>query len=617
MPDQDLSVQLEGLFAGVIPEPEAAAEEADLLLEQTIVDLLEVEGKAEVKPVAVELAAMEIPPLVPAELEKVEREEPELAPVDFLAWEAQLQEQRIRTLNIMLGSLAGLGTVVIIAMLINLVQEPSRWLQVYAPYFAAYLALMALAVARRINPTVRATVLVALAYGVGIAALLTEGPLSAGGLYLLAAPLLFAVLVRQQAGVVAAVVSSLIYTGFLLADHQGWLHPSAPYRPEVLPSVLSLISTFVLITAGVMFVQRMFSHTLTSALREAELKHDESLRARSLLEERADELGSANALLQKRTFQLQTVAQVSSAATFSVLDSDELAQQVVDLIQNRFDLYYVGLFLADPPYPPPGAGGDRGGWASLQAGTGEAGRQMLALDYKIQVDTSSTVGWCIVNAQARIALDASAIHLTGPNEHVKAARLLPGTRSEMALPLRSRGQTIGALTLRSAERDAFSQDDIPMLQTMADQIAVAIDNARLFAEAQANLKEMEEIQRHYVREQWAGFLSTQAAPIYERTQPDVTPLGDTMPPEVEQAMAQRKAVVQSDTGNGAGPAALVVPISLRDEAIGAARERRRAAVDGRRNRARRSRGGPDGAGAGERPVVGGSAATCPRGTPPR
>ncbi len=559
MTDKDLRNQLEGLFSDAVLEPEADAEGAELLLEEAIADLLGGEAEAEADLVASGPAMVEIPPPVPAKLEEIEMERQASHPTDFLAWEAQLREQRLRVLNIMLGSLAGIGTIAVIFLLINLAQEPSRWLQVYIPYFAAYVVLMALAITWRGNPTVRACFLILLAYGVGIAALLNEGPLSAGGLYLLAAPLLLSLLVKQRAGTIAAVVSSVIYTAFLLADHQGWLHPGTPYRPDVLPSVLSLISTFILITACVIFVQWMFNHTLTSALREAEQKHNESAHSRSLLAERADELGKANALLQKRTLQLQTAAQVSSATTFSVLDPNELVQQVVDLIHNRFDLYYVGLFLTDKS----------GQWALLQAGTGEVGRQMLAQGYKIKVDTSSTVGRCIVNAQARIALDAGAVHFASPIEQVKVTPSLPNTRSEMVLPLQSRGRVIGALTLQSTEHESFSQEDIPVLQTMADQVAVAIDNTQLFAQAQANLEKLKESQRRYVREQWAEFMSTQEAPIYERTQPDVTPLGGTVPPEVERAMARQQAVVQSDTGDGTGQAALVVPISLRGEPLGA------------------------------------------------
>jgi GAF domain-containing protein len=311
-------------------------------------------------------------------------------------------------------------------------------------------------------------------------------------------------------------------------------------------------------------MQWIFNLSLTGALDEAEQKHGELVQSQSLLAERADELGKANALLNKRTVQLQTAAQVSGAATFAELNSDELVQRVVELIRERFDLYYVGLYLIDDA-----GAGVYGEWARLRAGTGEAGRQMLALGYKIAVDTSSTVGWCMVNGETRIALDAGAIHLASSSEHVKAARLLPDTRSEMALPLRSRGRVIGALNLRSVEREAFSEEDVPVLQTLADQIAVAIDNARLFAEAQENLGELERVQRRYVREQWTRFMSSYGLPVYERTQPDIRPLSDATPPEVERVLSGREMTVKSDAGSGAGDATLVVPIRLRGETLGA------------------------------------------------
>jgi GAF domain-containing protein len=595
MTDQDLENQLAGLFFDPSTGPES--EETDLLLERTIVDILERESvvEDEVKPkartvvtepmpaapLATEPALAvptmaEVPPFIPSLLEGVaptpeEIGEPIAPPTDHLAWEARLQEQRAKILNIMLGILAGLCTVIIIFLLINLFREPGQWFPAYVPYFAAYAVLLTLAVGRQINPKIRATGLIALAYGMGVAVLLTEGPLSAGGLYLLAAPVLAAILIRQRAGAAAAVLSCLIYAGFLLADHLRLLHPSIPYNPSILPSILSLTATFVLISASVMFVQRIFNQTLTSALHEAGQRHTESVQARSLLEERANELGRANALLQKRAFQLQIAAQVSSAATSSVLDPDELIQQVVSLLKDQFNLYFVGLFLTQDTdaHDDNAVTGDGKQWTYLKAGTGEAGQQMLAMGHKVQVDASSTIGRCITAAQSHITTDAGVPNTANLGEYIKIARLLPDTRSEIALPLRSRGHVIGALTLHSDEHNAFSQEDVPVLQTMADQIAVALDNARLYAEAQENLKKVEQVQRHYVRQQWTEFLATQENPIYERTQPDVTPFEEDMMPEVEQAMTQRKEVIRSDTGNGTGPAVLVVPINLRGEAVGA------------------------------------------------
>ncbi len=177
------------------------------------------------------------------------------------------------------------------------------------------------------------------------------------------------------------------------------------------------------------------------------------------------------AALERRALQLQTAAEVSRAAS-SILDPEELTQQVVDLIRERFDLYYTGLFLVDQTGEWTGEPG--GKWAVLRAGTGEAGRQMLAQGHKLEIGGASMIGWCIANKQARIALDvgAEAVRFENP--------LLPQTRSELALPLISRGEAIGALTIQSTQEAAFSEEDIAVLQTMADQLANAIANARLY-----------------------------------------------------------------------------------------------------------------------------------------
>jgi DNA-binding LacI/PurR family transcriptional regulator/GAF domain-containing protein len=171
---------------------------------------------------------------------------------------------------------------------------------------------------------------------------------------------------------------------------------------------------------------------------------------------------------------LQTAAEVSRTAS-SILKPEELIQQAVNLLRERFDLYYVGLFLVDEA----GSGGEPGGkWAVLQAATGEAGQQMLAQGHRLEVGGESMIGWCIANKQARIALDVGeeAVRFENP--------FLPETRSELALPLISRGQAIGALTIQSAQEAAFSDDDVAVLQTMADQLANAIQSARLFEEQQ-------------------------------------------------------------------------------------------------------------------------------------
>jgi GAF domain-containing protein len=191
---------------------------------------------------------------------------------------------------------------------------------------------------------------------------------------------------------------------------------------------------------------------------------------------------------QRRALQLQTVAEVSRV-TQSILALDELLPQAANLVRERFNLYYAGIFMLD----------QSGQWAVLRAGTGEAGQQMVAAGHRLKTDDSSMIGACIVNRQARVALDVGgeAIRFSNP--------LLPDTRSEMALPLISRDRVIGAVTVQSDRPAAFTPDDITILQTMADQIGNAIENARLYEQSGTALQEVDALNRRLTGQAWESY----------------------------------------------------------------------------------------------------------------
>jgi GAF domain-containing protein len=170
-------------------------------------------------------------------------------------------------------------------------------------------------------------------------------------------------------------------------------------------------------------------------------------------------------LAERRAALLHAGAQVSRNIT-SILDSDVLLAQTVDIICEAFGFYYAGVFLLD----------DTGEWAVLQAGRGEAGAAMVAEEHKLRVGGLSMIGAATGRNRALIALDVGdePVHFKNPH--------LPLTHSEMALPLAVGDRVIGALTVQSVEEAAFSEDDITALQAMADQLAVAIHNARLYSE---------------------------------------------------------------------------------------------------------------------------------------
>lgn len=179
-------------------------------------------------------------------------------------------------------------------------------------------------------------------------------------------------------------------------------------------------------------------------------------------------------VMTKRAIQLQTAAHVSHAAS-SILDLNELLPSVVELIRSHFNYYYVGIFLLDKTKE----------WAILRAGTGEMGRKMVENGYRLKVEDSSMIGWCITHREPRIALDVGQDAVRFKNPY------LPLTRSEMALPLLVGGEAIGAMTIQSAMEAAFTRADIITLQTMADQIAIAIQNAQLFTERADLIKILE------------------------------------------------------------------------------------------------------------------------------
>lgn len=184
--------------------------------------------------------------------------------------------------------------------------------------------------------------------------------------------------------------------------------------------------------------------------------------------------------IQRRSVQLETSAEVSRIAS-TILDPDELLPEVVELIKTGFNLYYAGIFLIDHTGERTG---EPGRWAVLRAGSGEPGQQMLAAGHKLQVGGSSMIGSAIAESQAQIS------HDVGAAAHFFRNPYLPDTRSEMALPLVSRGQVLGALTIQSQWEAAFSQEDVTSLQTMADQLSNAIENARLFEQAEIRAEEL-------------------------------------------------------------------------------------------------------------------------------
>jgi GAF domain-containing protein len=272
--------------------------------------------------------------------------------------------------------------------------------------------------------------------------------------------------------------------------------------------------------------------------------------------QRAAEAAQRNASLLRAT---AAVGQL----TATLLSLDELLPRAVEFIRDHFAFYHVQVFLVNESRDQ----------AVLVASTGEVGQQLLERQHWLAVGSRSVIGRVTQSGEPALARDTDRDAVHYRNE------LLPNTRSELALPLMDGDQIIGALDVQSTRPDAFQPTDIQALQVLANQLATAIRNARLFEqqtrsaqenkrvflEAEANLREIQRLNQQLTRQGWADFLRER------RRHSGVTLQADSIVPdtgwsETLAAASQKREPVTRENGDGQ---VVAVPVMLRGEVIGA------------------------------------------------
>ena len=191
--------------------------------------------------------------------------------------------------------------------------------------------------------------------------------------------------------------------------------------------------------------------------------------------------------VKERTKQLAATNEVGRVAASS-LDPEQLLAKVIPLIPEQFGYYFAAIYLIDPS----------GKWAELKEATGEAGRVLKQNHHRLEIAGKNMVGTAIRELSPRIAQIASEEKQRFENP------LLPYTRSEIALPLMVGDRVLGALNVQATRESDFGPQVIETMQNMAGQVAIALENARLFQEAQQIIKEMRAVQQQYLLEGWQG-----------------------------------------------------------------------------------------------------------------
>lgn len=348
---------------------------------------------------------------------------------------------------------------------------------------------------------------------------------------------------RAVARLVAFVVAFTLFV--TIGKLQGWFQPIFAPAIDPIGEWFSNAIVFVLTGLGIYLSSISLRRALdnsNSARKALQTSNQELENLRKGLEVLAQERAAD---LEKRAAQMQAVSSAASAIA-SVQDMEALLPAITRLVSERFGFYHVGIFLMD----------ENDENLVLRAANSEGGQRMLERQHKLPLDSNSVVGYAASHGQPRVNLDVGtdSVFFSNPD--------LPNTRSELALPLRIGERAIGALDAQSIQANAFTQDDVTTLGILADQIAIAIENARLFSEAKTALAESRETVDKYVRQEWKSF-------SHQKRQNEFTFDGRQVIPSALASTERAKQVAQTGRLSlDKTSANISVPIKLRGQTIG-------------------------------------------------
>lgn len=382
--------------------------------------------------------------------------------------------------------------------------------------------------------------------GLVIAAWTQTGVRDAAFIGLTAVILLTSVILGQRAMVIFAVLSILAGFGLAYAQEAGVIT-----RPVDTPINTAIYMTAVFI-ANAAFAYLAISN-LNASIKRAQTSENNLLVSNNELtalraslekqvEERTAELAIANERSKRRAEKFEAVAEVARATTVR-RDPTQLLPDITNLISEHFGYYHAGIFLLE----------ESGKSANLRAANSPGGKKMLAQKFHIDLADQSLVSLAISQGEAQVALTADFRY---PD--------LPNTHSEVVLPLKVGSRITGALDIQSEAPDAFTKEDIEILNILADQVAIIIEDSHLFSETTQALSEARTVYGQYLRQAWGQLPQEIHLTGFQYTGGEPTPIERPLDlPEIQSALQTGEAV----TNTKKAPA-FAVPLKLRDQVIG-------------------------------------------------
>lgn len=264
-------------------------------------------------------------------------------------------------------------------------------------------------------------------------------------------------------------------------------------------------------------------------------------------------VGGLEQRVAERTRDLTITAEIGQAVV-ERSNPHDLMNEIVELIRERFGFYHAQVFLVDI----------ESGKANLVASTGKAGRELLARHHFLPIGSQSVIGQVTESGKPVIALDTDTDRVHKRNE------LLPDTRSEMALPMRIGDKVIGALDVQSVAPNAFDEDNVAVFQTMADQLAIALENARLATQLADLVESLSTLQQESTRRDWQAYQQSQDPnqPLTFQLEAGAVTSPEEPPPSgiLNTAIQSGHSVVRKNGDDGIN---FAIPIRVRGVVIGA------------------------------------------------
>lgn len=362
---------------------------------------------------------------------------------------------------------------------------------------------------------------------------------------------------KKAATSIAVYFAILQSTIIILVDRGIIQEVNAPFSP--FGNIFVFIVGFLLISSTINLafnrIQNLFQQSKKKELKLGS-SYQEITELTNTLEKRiADrtaELERANLRIEKRAKQFQAVSQVTRAI-ITTQSLQDVLPQIAQVISQQFGFYHIGIFLIDPNRE----------YAVLSASNSAGGEKMLERSHRLRIGQTGIVGNVAKTGKVRIALDTGTDAVYFNNPH------LPETRSEMALPLsQANGQIIGVLDIQSTAPNAFYQEDVEILATLADQVSIAITNARLYEDTQKALIEAEMIYRHDLKTGWGKFARAQKLTGIHRR--GLKSIFLREPLEIAGANEATKlgSIYHKKADGKNGSAQITMPMKLRGEVVG-------------------------------------------------